>query len=76
MGAKKKKPYSGSTGQLVAVVLDKYVAQELLTALTIALGGTFPKKKKKGKKGKKGGGGKGGGGKGGGGKTVGGKKKT
>lgn len=64
MGAKKKKPYSGSTGQLVAVVLDKYVAQELLTALTIALGGTFPpKKKKKGKKGGKGG--KGGGGKGG-----------
>ncbi|MEW6213381.1 MAG: hypothetical protein AB1631_34115, partial [Acidobacteriota bacterium] len=71
MGAKKKKPYSGSTGQLVAVVLDKYVAQELLTALTIALGGTFPpKKKKKGKKG-----GKGGGGKGGGGKSVGGKRK-
>ncbi len=71
MGGKKKKPYSGSTGQLVAVVLDKYVAQQLLTALTLALGGTFPpkKKKKKGKgKGGKGGGGKGGGGKGGGGK--------
>ncbi|HEY7546324.1 MAG TPA: hypothetical protein VID27_15650 [Blastocatellia bacterium] len=69
MGGKKKKPYDCSTGELVAVILDKYVAQQLLTALTLALGGTFPSKKKKKKKGgKKGKGGKGGGGKGGGGK--------
>ncbi len=74
MGGKKKKPYGCSTGELVAVILDKYVAQELLTALTLALGGTFPPKKKKKKgKGKKGGGGKGGGSKGGGGKGGGGK---